>query len=97
MDERNDYKCPVADRNDTPMVPQYQAESTIMHMGYANRRMLIALICVCVTFIITILVFVSGYTAREKNWLDTIARMQNKTTVEVQDGIHQQPNASTDP
>ena len=85
------------ENRDVPMVPQYQAESTIMHMGYANRRMLIALICVCVTFVITILVFVSGYTARENNWLDTIARMQNKTTVEVQDGIHQQPNASTDP
>ena len=54
------------------------------HMDAHNRRMLIALICVCVTFIITIIVFVSGYTQREKNWLDTLQR------VGVSDGIHQQ-------
>ena len=54
-----------------------------MHMNYANRRMLIALITVCITFIVTIIVFVSGYTAREKNWLDTLQR------VGVTNGVHQ--------
>ena len=73
--------------NDVPMIPKYQAEVTFMHLSWANRRMLIALICVCVTFIITILVFVHGYTEREKNWLDTIRRL----TPEVSDGIQQQP------
>jgi hypothetical protein len=46
--------------------------------------MLVALICVCVTFIITILVFVTGYTAREKNWLDMLQRTG------VTDGVHEQ-------
>ena len=59
-----------------PMIPQHQAETTFMHLSWANRRMLIALVCVCVTFIITILTFVIGYTIREKNWLNTIAGMQ---------------------
>ena len=54
------------------------------HMDAHNRRMLIALITVCITFIITIIVFVTGYTQREKNWLDTLQR------VGVSDGIHQQ-------
>lgn len=77
--------------NDTPMIPLYQAENTIMHMGYANKRMLIALLAVCATFIVTITVFVFGYTVREKNWLDTIAKMQRTPAVtEVQNGLQQQ-------
>ena len=75
-------------KNDVQMIPLYQAETTFMHLSWANRRMLIALICVCVTFIITILVFVMGYTERETNWLDTIAGMYRP---EVTDGIHEQP------
>ena len=47
--------------------------------------MLIALVTVCLTFIITIIVFVTGYTAREKNWLDTITNM-NPTIQGVSDG-----------
>lgn len=68
--------------NDVPMIPRFQAENTIMHLGYANRRMLIALITVCLTFLLTITVFVFGYTIREKNWLDTLTRVTN---VEVAD------------
>ena len=56
----------------------------MMHYNTANRRMLIALICVCMTFIVTIVVFVSGYTQREKNWLDTLQR------VGVTDGVYKQ-------
>ena len=47
------------------------------------RGMLIALAVVCLTFIITIVVFVTGYTQREKNWLDTLQR------VGVTDGVHE--------
>ena len=71
-------------KNDVPVMPVYQAEKVIMHQNFANRRMLIALISVCVTFIITILTFVIGYTIRERNWLDTLTRV---TTAEVQDGV----------
>lgn len=73
-------------KEEEPKIPQHQAETTYLHLSWANRRMLIALICVCATFIITILVFVHGYTEREKNWLDTIGRL----TPEVTDGIHEQ-------
>ena len=69
--------------DDQKKVSQFDHENTIMHMNYANRRMLIALITVCITFIVTIIVFVSGYTAREKNWLDTLQR------VGVTNGLHQ--------
>lgn len=80
------------EKMDTAVVPLFEAENTVMHLGFANKRMLIALITVCITFIVTILVFVFGYTVREKNWLDTIASMNKTPAVEVTDGVQQQPS-----
>jgi hypothetical protein len=57
-----------------------------MHYNHANKRMLIALLAVCITFVLTIIIFVHGYTVREKNWLDTLQR------VGVTDGVHEQPD-----
>lgn len=65
-------------------VPYFVHEGIMSHYSRANKRMLIALAVVCVTFIVTICVFVSGYTQREKNWLDTLQR------VGVTDGTNQQ-------
>jgi hypothetical protein len=67
-------------------IPFFEHENTMMHYNHANKRMLIALICVCVTFVLTIAVFVTGYTAREKNWLDTLQRTG------VTNGVHEQPD-----
>ena len=73
----------------TQMIPMIQAEKVIMHQNFANRRMLIALLSVCVTFILTIIIFVVGYTVREKNWLDTLTRFQTPVVTEVADGNQQ--------
>ena len=70
-------------------IPFFAHENVLQHYNHANRRMLIALVCVCVTFVLTIVIFVSGYTAREKNWLDTIDRMNRP---EVTNGVQQQPD-----
>ena len=70
-------------------IPFFAHENTMMHYNQANKRMLFALLAVCITFILTIVIFVFGYTVREKNWLDTLTRLQ---VTEVQDGIHQQPD-----
>ena len=64
-------------------------ENTVQHMNISNKRMLIALLTVCITFILTIVVFVVGYTVRGKNWLDTLSRV---TVTEGTDGIHEQPD-----
>lgn len=61
-------------------------ENTVEHMNLSNRRMLIALLTVCITFILTIIIFVTGYTQREKNWLDMIQRAG------VVDGVHELTN-----
>lgn len=68
-------------------IPFFAHENSMMHYNHANKRMLIALLAVCITFVLTIVIFVVGYTVRERNWLNTLTRLQ---TVEVQDGIHQQ-------
>ena len=81
----------MEEKNDVPVMPVYQAEKIIMHQNFANRRMLIALLSVCITFILTIVIFVVGYTVREKNWLDTLTRM------EVSNGVYQQSDQGTDP
>lgn len=70
-------------------IPFFAHENTMMHYNHANRRMLIALLAVCITFILTIVIFVRGYTIREKNWLDTLQRLQ---VTEAADGIQQQPD-----
>ncbi|MBP5442287.1 MAG: hypothetical protein J6Y60_03520 [Treponema sp.] len=83
MEEKKQDECPVVSR--------FESDKAIMHLNFANRRMLIALVTVCLTFIITIIVFVTGYTAREKNWLDTVMNMTNNRQV-VSDGIQQDTN-----
>ena len=60
------------------------------YMSATNRRMFHALLAVCLTFLLTIIIFVVGYTIRESNWLNTIKEITPVT--EVADGIHQQPN-----
>ena len=83
---------------ETPMVPKYWAENMAMHLGRANRRMLFALITVCLTAIIIIIVFVRGYTEREKNWLDAMAAMRSDPVTEVdRNGVYQQQDAGADP
>lgn len=60
------------------------------YMSATNRRMFHALLAVCMTFLLTIVIFVVGYTVREKNWLNTIREISPQ--VEVENGIHQQPD-----
>ena len=66
-----DTNCKNANTNDTKQacIPFFAHENTMMHYNVANKRMLVALITVCMTIII----FVCGYTVREKNWLDTLS------------------------
>ena len=72
-------------------IPFFVAENQVMHMDATNKRMLIALLTVCVTFILTIIIFVVGYTVRERNWLNTLKQITPVT--EVADGIQQQPDS----
>lgn len=85
-------QCKNCEEKTPACIPFFAHENTMMHYNTANKRMLVALITVCITFILTIVIFVFGYTVREKNWLDTLTRIQENPAVEVQDGLHQQPD-----
>lgn len=72
-------------------VSRFESDKAIMHLNFANRRMLIAIITVCITSIVisigSILIFVKSYTAREKNWQETFRELVNRTPiVEVSNG-----------
>ena len=71
-------------------IPFFAHENSMMHYNHANKRMLIALLAVCITFVLTIVIFVAGYTVRERNWLNTLTRLQ--TTEVAADGVHKQPD-----
>ena len=64
-------------------------DKAILHMNFSNRRMLIALVTVCITFILTIVIFVVGYTIRERNWQDTLLKVT--PGVEVSNGTESLP------
>ena len=74
------------------MVPKYQAEEMAMHLGRANRNMMIVVIAVCVAMVAMVVIFVNGYTSRTKDWLNTLAQMQKNTAItEVTDGHEADP------
>ena len=66
-------------------------DKAILHMNFSNHRMLVALVTVCVTFILTIIIFVVGYTVRERNWLDTLLKVS--PSVGVQNGTESLPDS----
>ena len=78
-------------------IPFFAHENTMVHMSAANRRMFVTVVCVCVTFILTIIIFTSAFTAREKAWLDTLSQIRQQTSVEVQDELYKQPDAGAHP
>jgi capsular polysaccharide biosynthesis protein len=79
------------DKKDVPMIPKYQAESMIMHMSRALKYIVIVSAVFAAAMVAAIIIFVNGYTSRTKDWLNTLAGMQqNPAVTEVTDGIQQQ-------
>ena len=67
-------------------VPFFDVQNTMMHYNWANRRMLIALVCICITMICVVIVFASNQTKREQMWQETIKEMYRSTVTEAADG-----------
>ncbi len=63
---------------DVRTVSAFEHENSLMHYGMVNKRSMIMLISVCVTFVLITLIFVIGYTIRERNWLDTLTRINTE-------------------
>ena len=45
-----------SENNGEKCVPFFDVQNTMMHYNWANRRMLIALVCVCLSMIIVVIV-----------------------------------------
>ena len=58
----------------TACVPFFLHENAMMHYNRANKRMLIALITICVTLSIVIAIFVQGNTVREKQLIELVSQ-----------------------
>lgn len=89
MGEQNGRICQgnCGNSNGDKCVPFFDVQNTMMHYNWANRRMLIALVCVCVTMIAVVVVFATNQTKREQMWQETIKNIVSQTTVaEVADG-----------
>lgn len=86
-------KCTNECKNDCAdkCVPFFDVQNTMMHYNWANRRMLIALICVCLMIVAVVIVFASNQTKREQMWQETIKSICSTTVPEVEDG-QQNPN-----
>ena len=84
-----DGKCKnCGDGNGEKCVPFFDVQNTMMHYNWANRRMLIALVCVCVSMIIVVIVFATNQTKREQMWQETIKSMYETTVTGVDHEQH---------
>ena len=84
-----DEKCRnCGDGQEEKCVPFFDVQNTMMHYNWANRRMLIALVCVCVSMIIVVIVFATNQTAREQMWQETIKSMYETTVTGVDHEQH---------
>ena len=74
-------------------VSRFEHENALWHYNMCNRRMFIALLAVCVTCIMIIMIFVLNYNTREKRWQDNFTNLLT-TIMEVQsDGVFEHPGS----
>ena len=79
--------------DDTPMVPKHWAEMIMMHHSRDIRAVVRGFIIAFALMVIMAYIFVTGYTSRTKDWLNTYANLRQSTAVtEVEHGIQQQPD-----
>ena len=86
------YPDPVKDE-DVPVVPKHWAEMIMMHHSRDIRAVVRGFLIAFAMMVIMAWIFVSGYTSRTKDWLNTYANLRQSTAVtEVDHGIQQQPD-----
>ena len=82
----------MEEKKDVPMIPKYKADELAMHLGHANKNMMIVVISVCIAMVLMVVIFVNGYTSRTRDWLNTLAQLQGNTAAtEVTDGYQADP------
>lgn len=70
-----------------PMVPKHWAEMMMVHMSRAIRTIAVAFVVGFSAMVLMAYIFVTAYTSRTKEWLNTYMALQGTTSVtEVADG-----------
>ena len=64
--------------NDIPMIPKHQAEKQMMHMSWTVRWLVIGIIIGFVCMVFMAYIFVTNYTSRTKDWLNTYNMILNR-------------------
>ena len=73
--------------NDTPMVPKHQVESALVHLSRALRMVIIGFTVGFALMVAMAYIFVTAYTNRTKEWLNTFSTLQgNPAITEVANG-----------
>ena len=88
MGEQNGRICQgnCGNSNGEKCVPFFDVQNTMMHYNWANWRMLIALVAICITMVCVVIVFATNQTKREQMWQETIKSMYSTTVAEVDNG-----------
>lgn len=68
-------------QDDIPMIPKHQAQKEMMHMSWTVRWLVIAVVIGFLSMLGMAYIFVTGYTSRTKDWLNTYATLRNNPAV----------------
>lgn len=77
----------MSERNDeVPMIPKHQHQAEMMHMSRTVRMLVIGIIVGFLCMVGMAYIFVSGYTSRTKDILNTINNLKIYTVEESYNG-----------
>lgn len=76
----------MEDRKEVPMIPKHQHQSEMMHMSRAIKAILVISVSAFLAMVIMAFIFVSGYTSRTKDILNTINNLKIYTIEEQYNG-----------
>ena len=76
----------MSEKNETPMIPKHQHQAEMMHLSRAIKAILVISVSAFVAMVIMAFIFVSGYTSRTKDILNTINNMKVYTVEEMYNG-----------
>ena len=71
---------------ETQMIPKHQHQAEMMHLSRAIKAILVISVSAFVAMVIMAFIFVSGYTSRTKDILNTINNMKVYTVEETYNG-----------
>ena len=76
----------MSENNDIPMIPKHQHQAEMMHISRAIKMVVMVSISAFLAMVIMAYIFVSGYTSRTKDILNTINNLRVYTIEENMNG-----------